>query len=595
MALAMCMSGRRCPVVFGGIGHARNIFTAQCSNMSSVTAALGSVDNHDEDEEDDEPVEPLPADAAGNGVLVLKTHCCEYPSIPNDAAHGGFAVMVTVKAPSLIGAEDSGHTPVDLVTVLDVSGSMAGAKLEHVKRAMGFVIGSLGPRDRLAVVAFSDGARRLLRLTRMSEAGKAAAKRAVESLAGAGSTNVRAGLDEAAAALAAGSRHDNAPVATAAVILLSDGYDNYNIRRRGSRLLDGDYSDLLPPPFLVRPSGGWPTPVHAFGFGSEHDEETMHGISAATGGTFTFVEDHAAIHDALARCAAGIRSVTAQGVWVDVECQFPGVRVTAVKSGRYESGIRNLVKEGHHGWVDAGELYADEERRFLFFLDVHRLGDARRNRKKLVKVRCNYLDTATGQVVDVAPADTCARAPPSDMEVERELVRVASAEDIALALAAAERGDHAEAARILGARRESVSGDGAACGALAAELHELGMRVGDAWEYKLTGRACLLAAMSAHAQQRGASVRLPRPFASGMEFEWAGSAMFATPAMRRMEKLSETLRERQRQVEAEAAAPPANGSRAVIVVPRPRLEARLAAAALRLSMLRKYRRLVLKH
>ncbi|CAL5008765.1 unnamed protein product [Urochloa decumbens] len=592
MAFTMCMSRRRCPVVFGGIGHARNIFTAQCSHMSSVTPALGSVDNHDEDEEDDEPIEPLPADAAGNGVLVLKTHCCECPAIPNSASHGGFAVMVTVKAPSLIGAVDSGRTPVDLVTVLDVSGSMAGAKLEQVKRAMEFVIDSLGPSDRLAVVAFSDGARRLLRLTRMSDAGKAAARRAVESLTAAGSTNVRAGLDEAAAAFTtAGSRHDNA----AAVILLSDGYDNYHTRPRGSRILDGDYSDLLPPPFLVRAGGGCqPTPVHAFGFGSEHDEEAMHGISAATGGTFTFVEDHAAIHDALARCAAGIRSVTAQGVWVDVECQFPGVRVTAVKSGRYESGIRNLVKEGHHAWVDAGELYADEERRFLFFLDVPRLGDARRRGTRLVKVRCNYLDTATGQVVDVAPADTCARAPPSDMEVERELVRVASAEDMALALAAAERGDHAEAARILGARRESVSGDDAACGALAAELHELGMRVGDAWEYKLTGRACLLAAMSAHAQQRGASVRMPRPFASGMEFGWAGSAMFATPAMRRMEKLSETLRERQRQVEAEAAPAPENGSRAVIVVPRPRLDARLAAAAPRLSMLRKYRRLVFK-
>jgi len=91
MAITMRMSARRCPVGFGGMGHGQN--------------------------DEEEPVEPPPA---GNGVLVVTTHC-EYPSIPNGAAHDGFAVMVQVKAPTLVG-----RTPLDLVAVLDVSGSMAG-------------------------------------------------------------------------------------------------------------------------------------------------------------------------------------------------------------------------------------------------------------------------------------------------------------------------------------------------------------------------------------------------------------------------------------------------------------------------------------
>ncbi|KAG6389754.1 hypothetical protein SASPL_151227 [Salvia splendens] len=37
------------------------------------------------------------------------------------------------------------RAPVDLVTVLDISGSMAGTKLALLKRAMGFVIQNLGP------------------------------------------------------------------------------------------------------------------------------------------------------------------------------------------------------------------------------------------------------------------------------------------------------------------------------------------------------------------------------------------------------------------------------------------------------------------
>jgi len=85
------------------------------------------------------------------------------------------------------------------------------------------------------------------------------------------------------------------------------------------------------------------------------------------------------------------------------------------------------------------------------------------------------------------------------VEVERELLRVAAAEDMALAREAAERGAYDEAAWILDARRQSLSrsatvlsGDDAMCKAVAAELHELSQRVSDEREYRKTGRACIL-------------------------------------------------------------------------------------------------------
>jgi len=79
--------------------------------------------------------------------------------------------MVHLKAPALVTA-----APLDLVAVLDVSESMAGAKLVQVKRAMAFVI------DRLSVVAFSGDARQVIPLTRMTDDAKATAKLAVEAL-----------------------------------------------------------------------------------------------------------------------------------------------------------------------------------------------------------------------------------------------------------------------------------------------------------------------------------------------------------------------------------------------------------------------------
>ena len=213
---------------------------------------------------------------------------CEYPSIPNDEAHDGFAVMVQVKAPSLAGEQ---APDLDLVAVVDVSGSMAGPKLEEAQRAVGLVVDSLGARDRLSVVAFSGDARRVVPPTRMSGGGKATARLAVESLAAGSTTNIRAGLDEAAKVVEE-CRHDND---AAGVILLSDGYDNH----RTNTTTPADYGDLVPP-YLALDKGWWGAPVHTLALGSDRDEEALHGISAATGGTFSLLTD------ALPACIAGM-------------------------------------------------------------------------------------------------------------------------------------------------------------------------------------------------------------------------------------------------------------------------------------------------
>ena len=89
--------------------------------------------------------------------------------------------------------------------------------------------------------------------------------------------------------------------------------------------------------------------------------------------------------------------------------------------------------------MDVGELYADEERRFLLFVDVPWAYSIDEVATRLFKVRCTYLDTATGQSVDVAGEDAVVLRP------------LEAAKDMALARAAAERGAYAEAARILDA------------------------------------------------------------------------------------------------------------------------------------------------
>ncbi|RAL47959.1 hypothetical protein DM860_015746 [Cuscuta australis] len=181
---------------------------------------------------------------------------------------------------------------------LDVSGSMSGEKLALVKQAVHFVVDNLGPSDRLSIVSFATHAKRVLRLTLMTDHGRDEARCAVNSLSTKDTTNIVAGLKTAVKVLEE-RRHRN-PVAT--ILFLSDGNDNCNgsssFRSRGSRKAP-DYLHLLPASICPKNKKAMGEeydviketfPVHAFGFGSDHDPVAMHAIAEASDGTFSFIE-----------------------------------------------------------------------------------------------------------------------------------------------------------------------------------------------------------------------------------------------------------------------------------------------------------------
>ncbi|VAH33944.1 unnamed protein product [Triticum turgidum subsp. durum] len=528
--------------------------------------------------DDDEQVTPpdgrRQAGAASDEAVVVKTHI-HYSAIARDSSDDNFAVLVHLKAPGITGSgtEAAGdapaqRAPVDLVTVLDVSSSMHGSKLALLKQAMRFVIDILGPDDRLSVVSFSSRARRVTRLTRMSDAGKALCVRAVESLTARTGTNIAEGLRTAARVLDE-RRYRNG---VSSVVLLSDGQDNYTPMRHAFGRGLPNYAALVPPSFARTGTGAGDraTPVHTFGFGNDHDAAAMHAVSEATGGTFSFIENEAVIQDAFAQCVGGLLSVVVQEARLAIQCLHPGVRIGSVKSGLYESRVD---EDGRAASIVVGELYADEERRFLLFLVVPRAEATDGDVTALIRVNCLYRDAAAGADVNVTGEDTVVARPEHavdaerSVEVERERVRVEATEDMAAARAAAERGGHQEAVEILENRRGAVAQSDAARGgdpmivALEIELRDMRRRVSTRQNYARSGRASMLAGMSAHMQQRGSSSQLQLPSviafhdgavtttaATHQVSQQAATLPYATPAM-----LAKLLRSR-RAREASAAS-----------------------------------------
>ncbi|RCV34606.1 LOW QUALITY PROTEIN: hypothetical protein SETIT_7G172400v2 [Setaria italica] len=356
-----------------------------------------------------------------SGTLVVKTHT-ECSAIARNSSHDNLDVLVHVRAPGMIGGEATNGRA---GTRHHEGGKARAAEAGHV----GFVIDNLGPHDCLCVVSFSDTARST-RLPRMSDTGKGPTTRAVASLAARGGTDIAEGIRKAAKVLDERRQRN----AVSSVILLSDGQDT----RRAAA--GPNYGALVPPsfaPFARADTGDWSAPIHTFGFGNNHDAAAMHVVAEAreaTGGTFSFMEDEAVIKDVFAQCIGGLLSVVVQEARVRIACLHAGVGISAVRSGRYESRIDD---DGRAASVAAGELYADEELRFLQSLAVPRADDA--TETTLIGVACGYRDAAGGADVNVTAADTVVARPEHavgagaerSMEVERERVCVEATADIA--------------------------------------------------------------------------------------------------------------------------------------------------------------------
>lgn len=429
-----------------------------------------------------------------------------------------FAVLVGVRAPPLLDhACHLARAPIDLVTVLDISGSMAGSKLSLLKRAVRFVIQNLGPSDRLAVVTFSSSARRIFPLRRMTDQGREDATLAVNSLSSNGGTNIVEGLKKGVRVLE--ERRERNPVAS--IILLSDGKDTYNLNNTHQPLTNEQHVSgfLTLLPVTICPSNGEardyeappPTvPVHTFGFGSDHDSASMHAISDASGGTFSFIESVGIVQDAFARCIGGLLSVVAQELRLTVKAVSPGVSIGSIPSGKYPN---NISEQGQKGTIEVGDLYADEEKEFIVYVSVPA---ERAEITSLVDVTCSYVNTESKEMLQVEGERVMIRRPevlsPTDvivsLEVDRQKNRLFVAEGIAEAQQLAERGNLEGAQAVLTSRRSALLASASAqagdnlCGWLEAELTEVRERMVSMEMYEHTGRAYVLSGLSSHSWQR---------------------------------------------------------------------------------------------
>ncbi|KAK9664039.1 hypothetical protein RND81_14G015500 [Saponaria officinalis] len=421
--------------------------------------------------DDDEQI--TGAEQAAGSTLEI-TACPEVSAISKSSTFDDFSILVHLKART-----PNPRVPVDVVFVVDVSGSMTGDKFSLLKRDVKFLIRHLTSRDRLSIIAFSSTALRLFPLRLMNDATKTEAIKAVDSVSTNGGTNIGEGLRKAFKVMI--DRKFKNPVGS--IVVFTDGQETYT--DTGTECYE-----------LLIPSS---IPVHTFLIGEHPKASPMHLISENSGGRITYVDS--VNQDDLALCIGGLLSVFTQQLTVYVESSL---QLRSVEAGKHRVRMTDDEKEG---LINAGFLYAEEERDFLFTMNIPVTSD---DETLVLKVNCTYRDPVTQNrvtsdevKVKIDRPETMGSAPRAvAVEVDRQRNRVRAAVAMSEAESAAERGELARAVEILKSCHDTISasasvevGDDVSVG-LKSELGKMLERMMSRQVYQASTRAYILSGLS---------------------------------------------------------------------------------------------------
>lgn len=158
-----------------------------------------------------------------NGIVTLSGNLTQ-----NKVLYGGngtLSLALTLTADEVLDLDQGETNNVDMVIVLDRSGSMRGKKIEDAKQAALNLLSNLTTADRFGLVTYSDGVQRRSNLVKVTRASRKRLESLIKAISAGGATNLGGGLQEGIDVLLSARKLGN----TRRVILISDGLANRGI------------------------------------------------------------------------------------------------------------------------------------------------------------------------------------------------------------------------------------------------------------------------------------------------------------------------------------------------------------------------------
>ena len=165
--------------------------------------------------------------------------------------------------------------PIDLILLVDDSGSMRGQKISLIKETLPEMINLMSEEDRLSIIKFTSSFSTLLGLTNMDNEGKQKALKTVSQFKASGGTNIFNAIN-AGFNVIKNIDYTKISFRIPTIILLSDGEDNNPVVDKFRQLMNNNKKDLYKIPFTL----------HTFGYGSSHDANLMYELSKVRDGGY---------------------------------------------------------------------------------------------------------------------------------------------------------------------------------------------------------------------------------------------------------------------------------------------------------------------
>ena len=235
--------------------------------------------------------------AATGGILSISGHLIQDKVL--QGSDGTIGLNLTLQAEETPATASAEARNVDMIIVLDRSGSMKGLKIKDARQAVLQLLSDLTAKDRFALVTYSDSVQIASDLQNVTRNNRQRMEAAVNGVRVGGGTNLGAGLQAGINVLRSSNRSSNA----AKVILISDGLANKGI------------TDVLALGRIAAVAVKREFAVSTVGVGSEFNEYLMTAIADQGTGSYYYLENPAAFaevfqkefHDARASIVSNLK------------------------------------------------------------------------------------------------------------------------------------------------------------------------------------------------------------------------------------------------------------------------------------------------
>ena len=283
------------------------------------------------------------------------------------------------------------NSNVELICVIDVSGSMMGEKIKLVKQSLKVLLEMMGENDKLGLVLFNHQAQKLLDLTFTTSENKKMIIGLIDKIQARGGTYILGGLEIAVSMFKSSSNESKSnsdKFISSAIILLSDGVDN-----RMNHIEIGNGLKAL-----TKDSNLGFT-LHAFGYGNDHDPKIMNSLATIRDGSFYFVQEYKKVAEYFVNVLGACVSMISEKAKISIKTRYKIMKMYGLgdlftyqlKDTYFETELLQLIAGKEYTYVFEMEI-PDDKYNEDDFVDVEFYYNNKEGNKVIKKNQIEKMD-----------------------------------------------------------------------------------------------------------------------------------------------------------------------------------------------------------